>query len=602
MSIIPLIIDSKVPYTPGGPSATSMLTLPLAEGSILDHLAGRLAGVHEGRFLVMPDFEADGAYQDQIRARSPVAVRILDGDRLDTAFDDFETSDYVLAIEVRRWLVGRLDLAGIRDGLQHYRGATHAVAVGADPDQATEHIERDPSGRVKRVQRLYAVANWPEVAGDAVVYSVVPGRALAGLRFNSLAELRRGLAQRGVLSRDVPVMSDMLDLSDEQAYLELSEQILREAFSRRPPRGFVEHAPGILRGTGCRVDTSVRLTAPVVLQDDVTIGKGATVIGPAVVGRGSFVGRGARIAQSVVLARTSIEADTIMCQRVIGSATVPDAGATTHEPVCSPASPSGPRRFTGRQSMEGGIQAGPQLIGGRALHLALKRFLDVTISALALLLLSPLLLATVALIKLTSPGPVFFCHRRERRGGKEFPCIKFRTMTADAHQKQRELYEQNLADGPQFKMTNDPRVTRLGQWLRATNIDELPQLVNVLIGHMSLVGPRPSPFRENQICVPWRRARLSVRPGITGLWQVCRDEDRSRGDFHEWIYYDMTYVRHLSLWLDIRIVLATLLTLGGRRQVPLAWLVRPDHLAPVSRPVPAPVALDAGLPAATREV
>jgi lipopolysaccharide/colanic/teichoic acid biosynthesis glycosyltransferase len=113
----------------------------------------------------------------------------------------------------------------------------------------------------------------------------------------------------------------------------------------------------------------------------------------------------------------------------------------------------------------------------------------------------------------------------------------------------------------------------LGKWLRTTNIDELPQLFNVLVGHMSLVGPRPSPFRENQICVPWRRARLSVRPGITGLWQICRSADRSAGDFHEWIFYDITYVRQFTLWLDLKILVATVLTLGGRSSVPVSRLI-----------------------------
>jgi lipopolysaccharide/colanic/teichoic acid biosynthesis glycosyltransferase len=180
------------------------------------------------------------------------------------------------------------------------------------------------------------------------------------------------------------------------------------------------------------------------------------------------------------------------------------------------------------------------------------------------------------LIKLDSRGPVLFSHRRERHGGSEFPCWKFRTMVADAHAQQRELYRQNEVDGPQFKLRHDPRVTRVGRYLRMTNMDELPQLVNVLVGHMSLVGPRPSPFRENQICVSWRRARLSVRPGITGLWQICRDE-RCGGDFHQWIYYDLMYVRHFSLWLDAKLLAATLLTLGGRWTVPLSWIVPSEH-------------------------
>jgi hypothetical protein len=105
-----------------------------------------------------------------------------------------------------------------------------------------------------------------------------------------------------------------------------------------------------------------------------------------------------------------------------------------------------------------------------------------------------------------------------------------------------------------------------------SNVDELPQLAHVVLGQMSLIGPRPSPFRENQICVPWREARLAVRPGITGLWQLCRRE-RSAGDFHQWIHYDMLYVRHLSLWLDVKIFLATLLTAAGRWCVPVTRLI-----------------------------
>jgi lipopolysaccharide/colanic/teichoic acid biosynthesis glycosyltransferase len=210
------------------------------------------------------------------------------------------------------------------------------------------------------------------------------------------------------------------------------------------------------------------------------------------------------------------------------------------------------------------------------LSLAAKRIMDIVLAAVGLVLLSPLFAVVAVLIKLDSKGPVFFYHRREGKGSREFQCIKFRTMVQGAHNKQLDLYKNNEVDGPQFNLNQDPRVTEIGHWLRGLNIDELPQLLNVLAGQMSLVGPRPSPFRENQICVQWRRARLSVRPGITGLWQLCRDTERSRGGFHEWIYYDITYVRHLSFWLDLKILLATIVSLGGRWGVPLGWLVRTE--------------------------
>src|SRR5262249_26970173 len=204
----------------------------------------------------------------------------------------------------------------------------------------------------------------------------------------------------------------------------------------------------------------------------------------------------------------------------------------------------------------------------------------------ALIVLSPLMLLIAVLISLDSDGPVLFGHRREGRQGRVFKCLKFRTMTQDAESRQRELYAASAMDGPQFKLDNsgrgDPRVTRIGRFLRPTNLDELPQLINVVRGEMSLVGPRPSPFRENQVCVPWREARLSVRPGITGLWQVCR-HDRSEGDFHQWIEYDLAYVQHMSLWLDLKIFVATALTLGGKRPVPLHSMIpaiQPDDVRP----------------------
>jgi lipopolysaccharide/colanic/teichoic acid biosynthesis glycosyltransferase len=187
----------------------------------------------------------------------------------------------------------------------------------------------------------------------------------------------------------------------------------------------------------------------------------------------------------------------------------------------------------------------------------LKRTFDLVFATVALLLTLPLFPLVMLAIYLEDGRPFFFGHRRESRGGKEFSCLKFRTMRKDAEDIKQKLLEQNQADGPQFFIKNDPRISRFGRVLRKTNIDELPQFFNVLLGQMAIVGPRPSPYKENQYCPPWREARLSVRPGVTGLWQVKRSRDAGR-DFQEWIRYDIEYVENWSWKMDFTIIAKTI--------------------------------------------
>jgi lipopolysaccharide/colanic/teichoic acid biosynthesis glycosyltransferase len=185
-----------------------------------------------------------------------------------------------------------------------------------------------------------------------------------------------------------------------------------------------------------------------------------------------------------------------------------------------------------------------------------KRAFDVVFSAAVLALTLPLYPFVALAILLDDGRPIFFAHRRETTNGREFPCLKFRSMKNDADAGRAVLQRDNQADGPQFYIKEDPRVTRVGKILRRFQIDELPQFINVLLGHMSVVGPRPSPYCENQFCPPWREARLSVRPGVTGLWQVSRT--RKRGlDFQEWIRYDLEYVQNASWVFDLRIIWRT---------------------------------------------
>jgi lipopolysaccharide/colanic/teichoic acid biosynthesis glycosyltransferase len=191
----------------------------------------------------------------------------------------------------------------------------------------------------------------------------------------------------------------------------------------------------------------------------------------------------------------------------------------------------------------------------RQLYLLGKRIVDTIVAAVALLVLSPVLGLVALAVKLDSPGEVIFRQTRCGRGGRAFTMYKFRSMVANAEEIKKELVSDNEVDGPMFKITFDPRVTRIGRFLRATNLDETPQLWNVLRGDMSLVGPRPLSMDEMRYNPQWRDLRLSVPPGLTGLWQV---EGHSKTSFADWIQYDIYYVRNLSPWLDLKIIIRTL--------------------------------------------
>jgi lipopolysaccharide/colanic/teichoic acid biosynthesis glycosyltransferase len=198
----------------------------------------------------------------------------------------------------------------------------------------------------------------------------------------------------------------------------------------------------------------------------------------------------------------------------------------------------------------------PRLRRGR-FDLAAKRLFDIAFSLAVLTATAPLYPLIMLAIWLEDGWPPFFAHTRQTLGGKPFPCYKFRTMCRNAEQLKAQLVASNVCDGPQFFIERDPRVLRIGRILRKTQLDELPQFVNVLLGHMSVVGPRPSPDKENQFCPAWREARLSVRPGVTGLWQINRTR-QPETDFQEWIRFDLEYVQHASWRLDLWIILQTI--------------------------------------------
>jgi lipopolysaccharide/colanic/teichoic acid biosynthesis glycosyltransferase len=193
--------------------------------------------------------------------------------------------------------------------------------------------------------------------------------------------------------------------------------------------------------------------------------------------------------------------------------------------------------------------------GHREAGLVIKRLIDVVGAAIGLVILSPILLITAILIRARDGSPVIFRQTRVGLHGRPFTILKFRTMAPDAEERLHEVAHLNELRGAAFKASNDPRMSSLGRRLRQLSIDELPQLWNVLKGEMSLVGPRPPLPSEVVEYDIWHRRRLSMKPGITGLWQV---ESRHEANFDRWVELDLSYIDRWTLWLDLSILLRTM--------------------------------------------
>ena len=207
-----------------------------------------------------------------------------------------------------------------------------------------------------------------------------------------------------------------------------------------------------------------------------------------------------------------------------------------------------------------------EVIASKRAYQVLRRAQDIFFSALALIVLLPLMLIVALIIVIDSPGasPIF-TQTRVGRDGREFKLFKFRTMVPNAEQKLKELLKYNEMTGPAFKMKNDPRITRAGRFLRRSGIDELPQLINILVGDMSIVGPRPPLPREVAKYNDYQRQRLYITPGLTCYWQI--QPNRNDLKFADWVDLDIRYIRERSFWVDWKIIFKTFIvavTLQGR--------------------------------------
>ncbi len=350
----------------------------------------------------------------------------------------------------------------------------------------------------------------------------------------------------GGFCRPINSVDDYFDVHRESLF---NEHLLKSRMH--------EIADEVWVGDGAAISPNAFMVGPLVIGNNTRIAEGAHIIGPAVIGDNCVIGKRAKVRESIIWDGFEMEEDSSFSYSIGGKGLKVSAGDSFNNKIIMDALKFGDMNLLSSKYEFNDMVESVSLQMGNfkyAAFLFFKRLIDVTASAALFVLLSPVMLALALAVKLDSDGPALFCQKRCGRNGVDFSMYKFRTMVKDAAGLQQKLAAKNNVDGPMFKLMDDPRITRVGRFLRKTSLDELPQLVNVLKGEMSLVGPRPLIIGEMKFSPSWRTIRLKVKPGITGMWQV---QGRSEASFHDWIRHDVYYVRNQSIWLDIKILFKT---------------------------------------------
>lgn len=317
--------------------------------------------------------------------------------------------------------------------------------------------------------------------------------------------------------------------------------------------GEEEIAQDVWVGKDVEISPKSYLLGPILIGDGTRIKDGAQIIGPSVIGSECLISESTLVRESILWDRTSLlNRSKIEYSIVGGESCIPDEYHIKNMIVLNGTRIKDANLIPSGYNIKG---IASTKISTHKTFKILKRIIDVALSATGLIVLFPFLVLIALAIKFDSRGPVLYKQKRCGTGGHLFNMLKFRTMVANAEQLHKQLSSKNEHDGPMFKMTKDPRVTKVGEILRKTSFDEFPQLFNVLKGEMSLVGPRPLIMDEMKFSPGWRDIRLKVKPGITGLWQI---HGRSDSPFHDWIQYDVYYVKHQSIWLDVKILFKTI--------------------------------------------
>jgi len=412
---------------------------------------------------------------------------------------------------------------------------------------SSEKITITSHARIAGLRRFYAnsalrttlPADWPHhifIRPD-ILNKLLPEGGLPIIFNNFLSRCRA----KSLRITSVRISGTVLDLQNQYDFLRFIDYCLTS-----PRRNYSPLQDATRSRNHSIISRDARLFGKVILGKNVNIGPNTLIVGPTILCNNVKISKNAVVRASVIGPAVTVPQGQLVQHRVVLTSQHHWAYITDKE---------------NKNTRNSVIQQRSRPVHFRVWPVFSypawpKRVADIIIAAGVLILFAPIIPIIALAIKLTSRGPVFFRDKREGLHAKQFYCIKFRSMIAGAEGIQEKLRSKNQVDGPQFKITDDPRVSIVGKFLRDTYIDEIPQFVNVLLGQMSVVGPRPSPRAENSLSPVWREARLSVRPGITGLWQIGRTR-RPDKDFQEWLYYDTKYVKQLSLYLDLSICCKT---------------------------------------------
>jgi len=427
------------------------------------------------------------------------------------------------------------------------------VAVNVEPELLgkREKVRLTAQGKVAGFRRLYSdsaepapfPADWPH---HIFVKTNVLDRAFVDQTLpQSFSDFINKCRSNALTLRAISAGGTVLDLETEQGLLSfLAARLNSSVQNHRNTNN--KSRKEILDKDSITISGSARLFGKVLFGRNVSVSQNAIIVGPTIIGNNVRIGQAAVINSSVIGPGVCVPQNQLVQNRVVKGPQCNWKRLTRYESnnskqICYP-------KFDLSQEQRANdtFRSWPRFSYARCF----KRIADIVAAITVLILFAPVLPIIALVIKLTSRGPVFFKDTRQELHGKAFSCLKFRTMLVGADKIQDTLRNISEVDGDHYKMEDDPRLSGVGRFLRDTYIDEVPQFFNVLLGQMSVVGPRPSPESENTLCPSWRDARLSVRPGITGLWQVCRTRQPMK-DFQEWIHYDTKYVRDLSLRMDL---------------------------------------------------